>query len=481
MTPEHTWLTRNTTVEQHRKGIDLGCLPATIQECIKVAFLLEIRYVWVDSLCIIQGDHSDWEAESAKMGGIYRGALLTMAASRSKSSSGGLFNWKKEGSSHHDPFDDSECICVESHLTSGKKSCLYFEHPDQWWEHSPKRGLFVEEVYRSPLPKRAWVYQEQMLSQRTLYFAESQLYWECDHCRLSQDNSRQEHSMKETYSIQNFKKPLTAPFIVSKWYYGAVEAYTKRALSKAEDRLVAISAVAKATYMNRHVGYVAGLWKDCILAGLCWYRDSKGKKDQKSGCPSWSWASQLSSVSYEELRSPSRDYGDEEEKSEEYRDEVLSFRNRDPAVYLAKVLDAQVQLSGKNEYGDVESGQIVLRTWTTAGRVREDRSGECSLHFECYSGDVERTPVVSENSACKGRTGRAVLDDDNHEDQDVMIAMVIGWNEYDDPSWLLLLLTLDMADESKQRYERVGLGIIEDDWEMPNFEHAWKTRDITIV
>lgn len=39
------------------------------------------RYLWIDSLCIIQKDKTDWENESAKMAGVYQSAYLVIAAS----------------------------------------------------------------------------------------------------------------------------------------------------------------------------------------------------------------------------------------------------------------------------------------------------------------------------------------------------------------------------------------------------------------
>lgn len=52
------------------------------------------------------------------------------------------------------------------------------------------------------------------------------------------------------------------------WYERVIEDYTRRQLTYENDKLVAISALARATYLNRHIDYVAGLWRDCIVPGL---------------------------------------------------------------------------------------------------------------------------------------------------------------------------------------------------------------------
>ncbi|KAH8774580.1 heterokaryon incompatibility protein-domain-containing protein, partial [Diaporthe sp. PMI_573] len=120
------WMTKNDTIHQNMEDIDLESLQATIRDCLWVATALGVRNVWVDSLCIIQDNASDWEIESAKMGGIYRGALLTIAASRGSSSSKGLFN-RNRAPSHFNPFAFFRYICVESRLRKGDISRLYFD------------------------------------------------------------------------------------------------------------------------------------------------------------------------------------------------------------------------------------------------------------------------------------------------------------------------------------------------------------------
>ncbi|KAJ8105586.1 hypothetical protein OPT61_g10084 [Boeremia exigua] len=110
-----------------------------------------------------------------------------------------------------------------------------------------------------------------------LYFAESQLYWECNHCRLSEDNSPQAHANRK-YPVLTFSSALTVEDTAAKWYEGAVQTYSKRKLTYQSDKLTAISAVAKATHPNRHVAYIAGLWEDSMVKGLGWYRGGPGKR-----------------------------------------------------------------------------------------------------------------------------------------------------------------------------------------------------------
>jgi hypothetical protein len=49
-----------------------------------------IRYLWIDTLCIIQDNPKDWELESANMGKVYLHSTCTIAASASGSSTEGF-------------------------------------------------------------------------------------------------------------------------------------------------------------------------------------------------------------------------------------------------------------------------------------------------------------------------------------------------------------------------------------------------------
>jgi heterokaryon incompatibility protein (HET) len=77
------------------EGIDISMLSKTFQDAISVTkrFLVDfgIRYLWIDSLCIIQDSEIDWMRESAVMGEIYQNAFCTITATAGKDGNDGLF------------------------------------------------------------------------------------------------------------------------------------------------------------------------------------------------------------------------------------------------------------------------------------------------------------------------------------------------------------------------------------------------------
>src|SRR5438034_4872980 len=55
------------------RGIGLNLLPRTFQNAVDFARRLSprVRYIWIDSLCIVQDDPQDWLRESVQMYHIY--------------------------------------------------------------------------------------------------------------------------------------------------------------------------------------------------------------------------------------------------------------------------------------------------------------------------------------------------------------------------------------------------------------------------
>ncbi len=86
----HSWgpsqiiTTTLATINERSIGISFSSLPKTFQDAIKITRAMDWRYLWIDSLCIIQDSIEDWELESAKMGDYYKNALVTIAAVSAK-------------------------------------------------------------------------------------------------------------------------------------------------------------------------------------------------------------------------------------------------------------------------------------------------------------------------------------------------------------------------------------------------------------
>ena len=76
---------------QLQASVDDTILSLTFQHAIAAARKMYYRYIWIDSLCIIQDCEEDWQQESAIMGDIYRGSDCTLGALVDSSTQDGLF------------------------------------------------------------------------------------------------------------------------------------------------------------------------------------------------------------------------------------------------------------------------------------------------------------------------------------------------------------------------------------------------------
>ena len=148
------------------KGLDIALLSKTFQHAISVCRRLGFRYLWIDSLCIIQDSPEDWLRQSVTMQDVYRYAELTIAASSAWDSSEGLFV-------HQHPLPLSPCLVGTSvqdrkGLARGLYAMPRLNRARYSWER---------DVKYSRLNSRTWVLQEQIMSPNVIYFGETQLYW----------------------------------------------------------------------------------------------------------------------------------------------------------------------------------------------------------------------------------------------------------------------------------------------------------------
>jgi hypothetical protein len=85
-----------STIARVKQGIHPRKLTRTIQDAITLVRVLDIRYLWGDALCVIQGDETDWQREASMMGMIYANADFTVAATRAEGSSDGFLQTREE-------------------------------------------------------------------------------------------------------------------------------------------------------------------------------------------------------------------------------------------------------------------------------------------------------------------------------------------------------------------------------------------------
>jgi hypothetical protein len=72
--------TLTSNLNQMRLGIEMWRLPKNFAQAVEVTRQLGLRYVWIDSLCIIQDSGADWQSEAKTMHQVYQSAAVTVVA-----------------------------------------------------------------------------------------------------------------------------------------------------------------------------------------------------------------------------------------------------------------------------------------------------------------------------------------------------------------------------------------------------------------
>ncbi|KAM7196741.1 putative heterokaryon incompatibility protein [Naviculisporaceae sp. PSN 640] len=290
MTLSHCWgpkphpnsTTTRANYVARQTAIPTKSLTATFQDAIEVTRQIGIKYLWIDSLCIIQQDAADWDLEAKKMGSVYRNSFLTIAAAYS-------------------PDGDGGCLKPPYHRMRAGIKCSTPQGEGSVWI-TPRCRDF-DNLSSSPLHNRAWVLQERILSPRTIHFAEGQMLWECRQGRRC-ETGVPEHAYKVMRSTWDSRLHFTTqPPRKFYWdWYDMVHDFTNRGITKGDDRLPALSGLAQ-TMMSapglQNEQYVAGLWVSHLVWGLLWHKSRDWLRwPGHYRAPSWSWASCDGQVSF---------------------------------------------------------------------------------------------------------------------------------------------------------------------------------------
>lgn len=311
-------------------------MPQSFADAVFITRKLRVRYLWIDSLCIIQDSHEDWATEAAKMRDVYANSFLTISAAMVEDSHQGFLRKRNEDTLKS--LAELEHPIPNSNMT-GK---IYLRPDFDSWSRTIVNGT---------LAQRAWTLQERLLARRVLHFGDAHLFWECGSIctseRCLEPNqvraNEQENPLFSKSVIENWGDhcSLSIPNPIDRWYI-VVEEYTKRGLTKDSDKLPAISGLAKEVHTKTGgwAYYWAGLWQPDMHRGMLWTAvvNAVLKSPSSYRAPSWSWAA---------LNGPVKIHFDR-----------LDRRDK---RYEALFLGGGVTSKGFDRFGEVTGGHLLIR------------------------------------------------------------------------------------------------------------------------
>lgn len=233
------------------KDIAWNNIPRTFQDTIQFLLFLGIKYVWIDSYCIIQDDPLDWQEQAAQMANIYQNSYITLAATSSLNNESGCF-WNSDTSFEKEFQVESENLVVRRKM----------KHWERLWA-SNSAAIF-------PLLSRAWVFQERLLAPRVVHFSQNELVWECAELGDCQCGG---------YFVTS--NPKSRDWSNKDSWRSAVEIFTTLHLTIEQDRLPALFGFAdfyaQSIRASLKTDYLAGLWKTSLHVDLLWRIDSSAQ------------------------------------------------------------------------------------------------------------------------------------------------------------------------------------------------------------
>ncbi|KAH7075981.1 heterokaryon incompatibility protein-domain-containing protein [Paraphoma chrysanthemicola] len=283
--------------EQYRSRIRLDSLSNVVQDSITVCRGLTIRYLWIDALCIVQGEDGDFTEEAARMIDIYGGSTINITAAATTNTTQHFLVFRNA-------LEVMDCA-LDFGIDGGRRGYIR------------NKGLCsgARESNRRPgdyhVDSRAWTMQERFLSPRSIYFGPTGMHWECRKgiaCEFDVDvdaerlHKRPEwhQSAKLNLKLEHNKvsllsncRPVTDQVIAMRHVWNRVlTCYTAMELTNHTDKLVALSGVTSLLEKSTGLRASFGLWDKFFVQDLLWQVDMNTAHHAKvlDQAPSWSWA-----------------------------------------------------------------------------------------------------------------------------------------------------------------------------------------------
>jgi hypothetical protein len=346
-------------IDEMKTAISTELLTKTFNDAVAATKMLNIRYLWIDSLCIMQsgnGSDEDWQEHAVAMRRIYANALVNIAAARAESGADGAFV------SRSDIFLRPCHVLWEWPSGFSRKVSA-----DAFWTIRKVSRHQSHGIRMLPLYTRGWVVQERFLAPRVLHFGRDRIFWECKELSMAEDSFPQ--GFRD--SCPEYESILTWPFDLSNsthqpphvnadnktqavsdpvWarWQEMINEYTRCDLSFPDkDIFIALAGIAEKFGEHYNHQYVAGSFRQHLPFDLLW--QNKGERSEEWRAPSWSWASIDGQVQFAVGDCP-------------YCDECCDR--------FATVRDVRIELATVNfGYGPVKRAELTLRGYVLPCRI----------------------------------------------------------------------------------------------------------------
>ncbi|PWY79143.1 HET-domain-containing protein [Aspergillus heteromorphus CBS 117.55] len=222
-----------------------GRIPRTVRDAMEMTRQIGMRYLWVDTLCIIQDDPEDKARIIEQMADVYDNATVTLVAAAGSDADAGLSGISPRTGQ---PLSPAQITNSTSGTTLNLSLCL---------------PSLCDEIRRATWNTRGWTFQEQSLSQRCLYLTPAELFFNCSEAQWREGYNYSEEARSDGIALEirtgppwwnrNLRKdPDPTPYhylghgsqgLNSMGYQKAVQDYSRRNLTYQQDILSAYEGI----------------------------------------------------------------------------------------------------------------------------------------------------------------------------------------------------------------------------------------------
>ncbi|KAM0236650.1 hypothetical protein ACHAP5_009286 [Fusarium lateritium] len=307
---------KSDNLSRYQEELPVDDMPPTFRDAIEVTRQLGFRYLWIDSLCIIQDDKSDWSNESHRMGTIFEEAGCTIAAVDSVDDNGidhGLFLPRDT-----DPLSVKLTIPYEI-VPLGELSQRVFQtHTSvyvwkmRWLRELPimkacdKNTITIRPrivsswrgVPHSNWYKRGWVLQERLLSRRLIYYTKSKISWSC----FTESGEEEGGDPNEPVRFPLLPLRRGSDYPIFPIWKSIISDYQGCQLTFSKDRLAAVAGISSRLEAQLHCKIYAGILYHSprdAADNLLWYASKAPLRTfNEFHAPSWTWVALNGEISF---------------------------------------------------------------------------------------------------------------------------------------------------------------------------------------
>lgn len=263
--------TFKSTLDQNLQGISFRTLSPVLKDAVMVTQGLEIPYLWIDALCILQDDISDWQRHCGQMADVYGKAQATIIAASSKTCLEGFLKPRRR--TLRLPYRSVRRPEIQGSFM------VYFTHAYNRNESGRSYGsVCSQDLYHCRWARRGWTFQEDMTSKRKIVFGNDDVHFNCGRkIEVSSNHGRTGGGCPTL--LEYLRDPDEASRLKS--WEKAMKGYAdfdETSFTQPTDLLPALSGLAKLYGDELQDRYHAGHWQRSLHTSLVWSQKQKRGK-----------------------------------------------------------------------------------------------------------------------------------------------------------------------------------------------------------